>query len=151
MTKARLSRIVIGALVCGLLMIQVSEPAAANHVGCGDVITQDTTLDSDLIDCPENGLVVGASDVTLDLGGHTVDGIDPNNGYSGILVSNRIGVTVRNGDVYDFYKGLEITGFDESRNLVDEVTVGSIGFSVLRSRLSAWTSPLAMCSFQIAR
>ena len=48
--------------------------ALANHVRCGDVITQDTTLDSDLIDCPGDGIVIGASDITLDLGGHTVDG-----------------------------------------------------------------------------
>ena len=48
--------------------------ALASHVQCGDVITQDTTLDSDLIDCPGDGLVIGADDVTLDLNGHTVDG-----------------------------------------------------------------------------
>jgi hypothetical protein len=53
--------------------------ALATHVGCGDLITQDTTLDSDVV-CdgdPYNGqditgLVIGADDVTLDLGGHTV-------------------------------------------------------------------------------
>ena len=42
---------------------------------CGDVITQDTTLDSDLIDCPGDGVVIGASGITLDLAGHTIDGL----------------------------------------------------------------------------
>ena len=48
--------------------------ALASHVGCGDMITTDTTLDSDLVDCPNNGIVIGADDVTLDLNGHTIDG-----------------------------------------------------------------------------
>ena len=46
----------------------------ASHVSCGDTITADTTLDSDLIDCPNNGIVIGADDITLDLNGHRIDG-----------------------------------------------------------------------------
>ena len=49
-------------------------PASASHVNCGDVITQDTTLDSDLLNCPGDGLVIGADGVTVDLAGHTIDG-----------------------------------------------------------------------------
>ena len=48
--------------------------ALASHVGCGDTITADTTLDSDLVNCPNNGIVIGAEDVTLDLNGHRIDG-----------------------------------------------------------------------------
>ena len=48
--------------------------ASASHVSCGDEITADTTLDSDLVDCPGNGIVIGADDITLDLNGHLVDG-----------------------------------------------------------------------------
>ena len=43
-------------------------------MSCGDTITTDTTLDSDLVDCPTNGIVIGADNVTLDLNGHTIDG-----------------------------------------------------------------------------
>ena len=49
-------------------------PALAAHVACGDAITQDTTLDSDLLDCPGNGVEIAADGVTLDLGGHLIDG-----------------------------------------------------------------------------
>ena len=45
-----------------------------SRVSCGDTITADTTLDSDLVDCPSNGIVIGADDITLDLNGHTVAG-----------------------------------------------------------------------------
>jgi parallel beta-helix repeat protein len=48
--------------------------ALASHVGCGDTITTDRTLDSDLINCQNNGIVIGADGVTLDLNGHLVDG-----------------------------------------------------------------------------
>jgi hypothetical protein len=41
------------------------------HVGCGDTITTDTTLESDLVNCPNNGIVIGADNITLDLNGHT--------------------------------------------------------------------------------
>ena len=44
------------------------------HVGCGDTITTDTTLESDLVDCPNDGIVIGADNITLDLNGHTIDG-----------------------------------------------------------------------------
>ena len=43
-------------------------------VECGDTITADTTLDSDLTGCPNNGIVIGADDITLDLNGHTISG-----------------------------------------------------------------------------
>src|SRR5215217_3471983 len=48
--------------------------ASASHVSCGDTITADTTLDGDLVDCPSNGIVIGADDITVDLNGHTIDG-----------------------------------------------------------------------------
>jgi hypothetical protein len=35
-----------------LLALTAAAQAFASHVQCGDVITQDTILDSDLTDCP---------------------------------------------------------------------------------------------------
>src|SRR5688572_13807111 len=46
----------------------------ASELSCGDTITADTTLTGDLVDCPSNGIVIGADDITLDLNGHTVAG-----------------------------------------------------------------------------
>jgi TolB protein len=64
-------RLLTGALLVGSLIL--AAPVAANHVGCGDVITQDTTLDSDLR-CADTAIVIGADGITLDLGGHTITG-----------------------------------------------------------------------------
>jgi parallel beta-helix repeat protein len=58
-------------------LLSFSPAAGASHVQCGDVITQDTKLDGDVV-CEDtdggevSGLVIGADDVTLNLGGHTL-------------------------------------------------------------------------------
>ena len=71
------------AFLCCVAVALVPSSASAAHVQCGDVITQDTTLDSDLIDCPGHGVVIGASGITLDLAGHTIDGTGAN-GVDGV-------------------------------------------------------------------
>ena len=48
--------------------------ASPARVKCGDTITTDTTLHKDLVNCPNNGIVIGADNVTLDLNGHLIDG-----------------------------------------------------------------------------
>ena len=68
--------IVSAALLATLFIALTPGQAVAEHVQCGDVITEDTTLDSDLIDCPGDGLVIGAPGVRLELDGHTIDGND---------------------------------------------------------------------------
>ncbi len=105
------------ALVAGLTA--TAGPAAAAHVSCGDVITQDTTLDSDLGPCPGHGLIVTASNITLDLG-HTVFAQNGPEERVGILLRNVTGVTVENGTVEGFDAGIAING--GSGNTVTRVT-----------------------------
>jgi hypothetical protein len=47
---------------------------ASAPLACGDTITADVTLTADLTGCQDNGLVIGADNVTLDLNGHTIGG-----------------------------------------------------------------------------
>jgi parallel beta-helix repeat protein len=80
--------------------------ADATHIACGARIEADATLDSDLLDCPGNGVVIGASGMTLDLAGHTITG-----GAVGIGIANgsgASGLTVRNGTVIGFRTGVAI-------------------------------------------
>jgi parallel beta-helix repeat protein len=93
------------AFVATALVAAGPDAALANHVACGDTITQDTTLDSNLIDCPGDGIVIGASDITLDLAGHSVTGSAI--GY-GIANGSYDRVTVRGGTVRDFAVGVGI-------------------------------------------
>ncbi|HVL98011.1 MAG TPA: carboxypeptidase regulatory-like domain-containing protein, partial [Egibacteraceae bacterium] len=80
--------------------------AGQDPLRCGDVITEDTTLEADLGPCPDNGLIVGADNVTLDLGGHTIFGTDAVGDGAGVLIDNRTGVTVRNGTIRGFDGGV---------------------------------------------
>jgi parallel beta-helix repeat protein len=88
--------------------------ALASHVGCGDTITADTTLDSDLEDCPNHGVVIGAAGITLDLNGHRIDGdgtpaagCDPQVELCdvGVLNEGFNGVAVEHGSVRQFAFG----------------------------------------------
>src|SRR5436309_1889450 len=38
-------------------------PALASQVSCGAVLTTDTVLDSNLSDCPGDGLIIGADNI----------------------------------------------------------------------------------------
>lgn len=90
-----------------------ASPAHADLIGCGDVITQDTVLTSDIGPCAGHGIVIGSSDITLDLNGHSVTG-DPQLRRSpdkaGLLLRQVSGVTVQNGTVQRFDAGVAIIG-----------------------------------------
>ena len=116
--------------------------ASAGHVSCGDTITTDTTLDGDLLDCPSNGIVIGADDITLDLNGHTVSGDGepfkacPEREFCdvGVLNNGHDGVTVRNGSVGQFESGVLIGRARESRVLdISSSQNTFFGFVVFRS------------------
>lgn len=87
--------------------------ALASHVTCGATITVDTTLDSDLVNCANNGILIGADNITLDLNGHTIDGDGqpfepcPENEFCdiGVLNDGHDGITVMNGSIGEFAVG----------------------------------------------
>jgi parallel beta-helix repeat protein len=67
-----------GTLLAALLIVLTTAGGVAaaprQPVSCGQTITKNTVLRQDLVDCVGPGLVIGADGVTLDLGGHTVQG-----------------------------------------------------------------------------
>jgi parallel beta-helix repeat protein len=98
-----------------LLLVVFPSTAGAQTIGCGDVLVRNTVLRNDVGPCPDNGLVIGADDVRLDLNGHRVFGTaDPGDG-AGVLVSKRSGVTVTNGTVTGFDAGVVIEGGSGNR------------------------------------
>jgi parallel beta-helix repeat protein len=125
------------ALAC-CLALSAGE-AAASHVSCGDEITADTTLDSDLVDCENNGVVIGADGVTLDLNGHSIDGdgteaagCDPKTEICDVGVANdgHDGVSVRDGSVREFGVGVLVGGARKNR-VVKISATGHIFFGVV--------------------
>lgn len=87
-----------GAAVGVVTLLAFSAPAPANHLGCGDTITQDTTFDSDVV-CTGStpGISLGAPGVTIDLNGHLLRHADAGPG-----IENRgfADVTIQNGSVH---------------------------------------------------
>jgi hypothetical protein len=116
---------VLALALLGVLTLGVGE-APATQVGCGTTITTSTTLEADLIDCPADGLVVGADNITIDLKGHTIDGpgtddfrwdgVDNGAGHDGVVVKNGTirdfggdGVYIDNGGIANSLGGLVLT------------------------------------------
>jgi parallel beta-helix repeat protein len=105
----------VALLLIGCCLAFGAGPASANHVSCGDRITADTTLDTDLVNCPNHGIVIAADGVTLDLNGHLVDGDGTPAANCdaqkepcdfGLFNDGHDGVTVKHGSVREFASGV---------------------------------------------
>lgn len=98
---------------------------------CGDTITTDTKLRGHLLNCPDNGLVIGASGITLNLNGKRITGEGEG---LGIVVEGVNDVTIRNGTVRNFGTQIHVVG--SNRILVRHMTLrdGTVrGMQVTRS------------------
>ena len=71
-------------------------------VGCGTVITTNTTLGGNIGPCSGDGLVIGANGVVLNCAGHSINGTAPN---AGINITGITGVRVENCKVTGFQFG----------------------------------------------
>jgi hypothetical protein len=63
---------ILAAGICAVI-VRPSQ-AGGTPVNCGETITTDTTLHHNLVNCPNNGIVIGAGHITLNLNGHRIDG-----------------------------------------------------------------------------
>jgi hypothetical protein len=127
------SAILATCLAVLLVLALGAVPATATHVQCGDTITQDTILDSDVVCVGESygvtGVTIAADGVTLDLGGHVIDAAnsyeDPDS--NGIATDGpRTGLTIRNGRVSGFSSGVRMSA---SNSVVERLRLenGSAG------------------------
>jgi large repetitive protein len=115
--KSVVSRVMVLALVVAGFTVLGGGQALASHVSCGETITTDTTLDSDLVNCPNNGIIIGANNIILDLNGHTIDGdgtpVDPcpEGEACDVGVLNRAGydrLTIVGGTIRQFGVGIVV-------------------------------------------
>jgi len=111
-------------LALALMLAGSHGQALAAEVRCGDTITADSTIHADLTNCPGDGLVIRADNITLDLNGHTIDGdarpgtTDPD---AGIRLETHHGVTVHNGIVQEFDTGVLLDA--AGQNVLRRLTV----------------------------
>jgi parallel beta-helix repeat protein len=121
----------VGALlagVAGFMLPTITGVEAQVQPACGQTITQSTTLTADLGPCPNHGLIIGADNITLDLGGRRIFGTPNSGDGAGVLLQGRSGVTVRNGTIEFFDGGVIIQG--GGSNTVQAITARrNIGLS----------------------
>lgn len=109
MAEIRAFRRALGVALGGLVAIPVilvgSAGPAQAAPNCGAVVTASTTVTANLVDCPGDGLVIGAHNIVLNLNGRTIDGVGlgvgvHNNGFDR--------VTIRNGTITGFDYGVRL-------------------------------------------
>jgi parallel beta-helix repeat protein len=125
----------------GLFVLQGAGPAFAGHVTCGQTITQDMALDSDLMNCPADGVVIGADNVRLDLNGHIIHG-GANLGVefpAGVRNAGHSGVTIENGRISNFHEGVRVDSVFENGVRVKTASnnvVRGLGFSTVAATVT---------------
>lgn len=95
-------------------------------ISCGQTITEDIVLDQDLT-CPpgtESAIIIGGSNLTLDLGGHVVSGHTPG---AGVFSMGQEGITIRNGTIEGFTYGVFV--IDTQGVMVENLTVRNLDVS----------------------
>jgi len=117
------------AVTAALLAANV-DPAFADTLACGQVITANTVLENDLLDCPGDGIVIGADGITLDLNGHTVSAAACEaECVEHVGIANTAGydrVRILDGTISGFTTNASLIG--ASDNTLADLTVG--GFPV---------------------
>jgi CSLREA domain-containing protein len=85
-------------------------------VSCGEVITTSVLVTNSLTDCPADGLVVGAHEITIDLNGNLIDGVGAG---AGVRNPRFDSVTITNGTVQEFEVGVQVD--PSARNVVSDI------------------------------
>ncbi len=110
-----IAALTILSLTAVCLLASTTDAAA---LACGDVITEDTTLEHDLLDCPGDGLIIGADNVTLRLNGFMIDSLHPAPDVFSELRSSMAKRTVSMEEMIDSVRSLQ--GFSRSGITIDE-------------------------------
>jgi hypothetical protein len=100
----RRSYIAVALLLAAAAAILAQAPPA-HALDCGRTLIRDTTLQSDIVACPGDGLTIGANGVDLDLNGFTIDGTGLGAGVRNDGFDN---VTIKNGTISDFDYGVQL-------------------------------------------
>jgi parallel beta-helix repeat protein len=113
---------------------------------CGQVITQNVILTSNLNCADSDGLIVGVSDIVIDLNGHTISGPDVDSQEKtsnkvGIMLPNVNNVIIKDGNIQGFRAGVLMTGSQnvELSSIVskdNQIGAFSTGASIVNVNLS---------------
>ena len=121
--------VTIAALTVAGALGVIAPAGAQVGLACGATITQSTVLQADIGPCTNNGIVIGADSITLDLNGHRIFGRAVSGDRAGVYLLHRSGVVVQNGEITHFDIGVAVEG--GSRNTVRRINahdnIGGVG------------------------
>jgi parallel beta-helix repeat protein len=117
------------------LMAPSAAGAAAPKVHCGQTIRTNIRLTRDLRNCPGDGLVVGANNITINLNGHTLLG-SGKRGTAGVRVTGFHGATVKSGVIRHFGRGVWLVTAVDGR-IVDNTIRNSFDEGIFASKRSS--------------
>jgi large repetitive protein len=108
---------IVGGLAACVALALPASSVRADQAGCGQVLNHSITLSNNLLACAGDGLVIGASGITVDLNGHLVQGTG-----LGVGVRNpgHHDVTIRGGTIRNFDSGVLLS--EAQRNVVAGIT-----------------------------
>jgi parallel beta-helix repeat protein len=114
----------LAAAVASTMLLTAPAVAASDQLMCGATVTTSVTLRTDLVGCTGDGLVVAADGIVVNLNGHAVagDGTPATTGRdSGIRISGRRGITVTNGTIRGYDRGISVS--DSGSNRISAIHV----------------------------
>jgi parallel beta-helix repeat protein len=118
-----------GVLAAAAMLAPSGAQARTSQMRCGETIRADTKLAADVVNCPNEGIIIGADDITLDLHGHTVSGDGapvascPDGAFCDVGIDNTAGhsgVTIHDGAIRNFDVGVFAVG--GSGNRIDNLS-----------------------------
>jgi len=83
-------------LAAWALLVAAEAAPASTVVTCGQTLTSSTRLANTLVGCSGDGLVIGADNITVDLAGHSISGVNAA-GSEGIADDGHGGVRIQRG------------------------------------------------------
>ena len=140
-----LQRIALVAVAAALLVAVAPEAqgyGTASITSCGQTVTANAQLAHDLV-CSGNGVVVGATGITIDLKGHTIRGNQSFNHYGVDDSGGYNKLTVKNGALRNFYDGVHADA--NKVNVSNVVATGNfdIGIFITGNNASVTSSTAA--------
>jgi parallel beta-helix repeat protein len=147
-TAITMQPMVINAQLQPLQQQQTPTPGQplAISPSCGQVITQNVILTSNLNCAESDGLIVDAGNIIIDLNGHTISGPDVDSdtktsSKTGIVIPNVNNVVVQDGSIEGFQAGILMTGSQnvEVKGMVvknNQIGLFSTGSSIVNAHLS---------------
>jgi parallel beta-helix repeat protein len=123
--RGRLLPVGVAAAACAVVL---APGANADQIVCGQVLTRSTTITNSLAGCAGDGLVIGASGITVDLNGNTIQG----SGLGvGIQNNGHDDVTIRNGALVNFDHGVVLNP-GTVRNSITGLTLAKNEWSAIQ-------------------